>query len=55
MYLATDLSDAEAEADDNERIDVETWPLERLDELIDDATTRIAHRPARAAGQAEVT
>ncbi len=35
VYLATDLSDAEAEADDNERIDVEAWPLDRLDELID--------------------
>ena len=36
VYLATGLSDAEAEADDNERIDIETWPLDRLGELIDE-------------------
>ncbi len=35
VYLATGLSDAEAEVVDDERIDVEAWPLERLDELID--------------------
>jgi len=33
VYLATGLSDVEAETEDHE-IDVETWPLERLDELI---------------------
>jgi ADP-ribose pyrophosphatase len=35
VYLATGLSDAEGETDEDERIDVEAWPLERLDELIE--------------------
>jgi len=35
VYLATGLSDAEADTDEDERIDVEAWPLERLDELIE--------------------
>lgn len=35
VYLATGLSDVEAEVADDERIDVEAWPLDRLDELID--------------------
>jgi ADP-ribose pyrophosphatase len=35
VYLATGLSEAQAEVDEHERIDVEAWPLERLDELID--------------------
>jgi ADP-ribose pyrophosphatase len=34
VYLATGLSDAEADTDENERIDIEPWPLARLDELI---------------------
>jgi 8-oxo-dGTP pyrophosphatase MutT (NUDIX family) len=34
IYLATDLHEAEAEADDSERIDVRTFPLTELDELI---------------------
>ena len=35
VYAATDLSDASAEADENERIEVQAWPLERLDEAIE--------------------
>ena len=35
VYLATGLSDAEADTDEDERISVEAWPLERLDELIE--------------------
>ncbi len=34
VYLATGLSDAEAETDEHERIDVETRPLAELDALI---------------------
>lgn len=34
VYLATDLSDAPAEAEDNERIETVEIPLERLDETI---------------------
>jgi len=37
VYLATDLSDAEAETDEHERIDIETRPLSELDALIDEA------------------
>ena len=36
VYLATGLSDAEAEADEHERIDIETRPLSELDALIDE-------------------
>jgi 8-oxo-dGTP pyrophosphatase MutT (NUDIX family) len=36
VYLATGLSDASAETEDNERIDVETRPLAELDALIDE-------------------
>ena len=37
IYLATDLSDApDADADENERIDVERVPLARLDDVIRD-------------------
>jgi 8-oxo-dGTP pyrophosphatase MutT (NUDIX family) len=36
VYLATGLSDAEAETDEHERIDVETRPLAELDALIDE-------------------
>ena len=35
LYLATGLADAEAEADDSERIDVVEWPLEDLDGAIE--------------------
>jgi ADP-ribose pyrophosphatase len=34
IYLATDLSDASAESEENERIEVLAWPLDRLDEAI---------------------
>src|SRR5829696_5797680 len=34
IYLATGLRDARAEIEENERIDIEPWPLEKLDELI---------------------
>ncbi len=37
VYLATGLSDAgHAEAEENERIEVVPWPLDRLDEAIED-------------------
>jgi ADP-ribose pyrophosphatase len=35
VWLATGLSDASAEGDEDERIEIEPWPLERLDEAID--------------------
>ncbi len=35
VYLATGLSDAEADAGDDERIEVVEWPLDRLDEAIE--------------------
>jgi ADP-ribose pyrophosphatase len=44
IYLATGLEDAEAEADENERIEIEPVPLTDLDELIErvvDAKTLI--------------
>jgi 8-oxo-dGTP pyrophosphatase MutT (NUDIX family) len=34
LYLATDLYDEHAEADENERIEIETVPLTQLDEVI---------------------
>ena len=34
VYLATDLYDAHAEAEENERIEIETVPLAELDDLI---------------------
>ena len=34
LFAATGLSDAEAEADEDERIEIVPWPLERLDEAI---------------------
>jgi ADP-ribose pyrophosphatase len=34
VYLATDLEDASAEADEEERIEVVPWPLKELDEAI---------------------
>ena len=36
VYAATDLSDAQAESDEEERIEIVPWPLERLDEAIAD-------------------
>ena len=36
VYLATGLSDADAEQDEHERIDIETRPLSELDALIDE-------------------
>ena len=36
VYLATGLSDASAEAEENERIEIVTHPLSELDALIDD-------------------
>ena len=36
VYLATGLSDAEAETDEHERIDIETRSLAELDALIDE-------------------
>jgi 8-oxo-dGTP pyrophosphatase MutT (NUDIX family) len=36
VYLATGLSDAEAEHDEHERIDIETRPLSELDAVIDE-------------------
>jgi 8-oxo-dGTP pyrophosphatase MutT (NUDIX family) len=35
VFLATDLSDAHADVDEHERIDVVQWPLDRLAELVD--------------------
>jgi 8-oxo-dGTP pyrophosphatase MutT (NUDIX family) len=35
LFLATGLSDASAEADENERIEIVSWPLARLDEAIE--------------------
>jgi ADP-ribose diphosphatase len=35
VYLATDLRDVEGGADEHERIDIEAWPVDRLDELVD--------------------
>jgi 8-oxo-dGTP pyrophosphatase MutT (NUDIX family) len=40
VFLATDLHDAEAEAEDNERIELVRWPLDDLDGAI--AATRDA-------------
>jgi ADP-ribose pyrophosphatase len=37
VYLATGLSDADADTDENERIDIEARPLSDLDALIDEA------------------
>jgi ADP-ribose pyrophosphatase len=36
VYLATGLSDAQAETDEHERIDIETRPLAEIDALIDE-------------------
>jgi ADP-ribose pyrophosphatase len=44
LYLATGLRDEHAETDENERIEVVRWPLDRLAELLDtvkDSKTRI--------------
>ncbi len=36
VYLATDLYDEDAESEENERIEIETVPLDRLDDVIRD-------------------
>ena len=36
IYLATGLSDRSAEVEENERIDIVTYPLDQLDALLDD-------------------
>ena len=36
VYAATELSDADADAEEEERIEIVPWPLERLDEAIAD-------------------
>jgi ADP-ribose pyrophosphatase len=44
LYLASGLYDERAEVEENERIEVVTWPLARLEELLDtvkDSKTRI--------------
>jgi len=44
LYLATGLRDEHAETDEDERIEVVRWPLDRLEELLDtvkDSKTRI--------------
>jgi 8-oxo-dGTP pyrophosphatase MutT (NUDIX family) len=44
LYLATGLYDQRAETEENERIEVVRWPLERLEELLDtvkDSKSRI--------------
>jgi 8-oxo-dGTP pyrophosphatase MutT (NUDIX family) len=38
VYLATGLSDASAEVEENERIDIEVRPLDELDAIIDEVT-----------------
>lgn len=56
IYLATDLEDAEAEAEENERIEIEAYPLSELDELIDrvvDAKTLIGLMLLRSRLQAK--
>jgi 8-oxo-dGTP pyrophosphatase MutT (NUDIX family) len=34
LFLATGLSDAHAEAEENERIEIVPWPLDRLDDAV---------------------
>jgi 8-oxo-dGTP pyrophosphatase MutT (NUDIX family) len=44
LFLATDLSEASADSGELERIEIVTWPLHQLDELLEevrDAKTRI--------------
>ena len=36
VYLATDLDDASAEADEEERLEIVAWPLAELDRAIDE-------------------
>jgi 8-oxo-dGTP pyrophosphatase MutT (NUDIX family) len=38
LFLATDLHDAEAESEENERIEIVAWPLNRLDDAIEAST-----------------
>ena len=55
LYLASDLSDApgQAQAEENERIEIVPWPLERLDDAIaecEDAKSLIALLWLKAGG-----
>ena len=36
MFLATELEDADAESDEEERLQVVVWPLEELDGAIEE-------------------
>lgn len=54
VYLATELSESEAESEENERIAIETVPLAEIDELIagsEDAKTLIGLLWFRAYGE----
>lgn len=54
IYLATDLSDQAAQAEENERIEIEAVPLDRLDALIadcEDAKTLVGLLWLKAHGQ----
>jgi 8-oxo-dGTP pyrophosphatase MutT (NUDIX family) len=56
VYLATGLSDASAETDENERIDIEVRPLAELDAIIDevqDSKTLIGLLELRRRGSAD--
>jgi ADP-ribose pyrophosphatase len=58
VYLASDLAEAEAEADEEERIEVVPWPLEDLDRAIAECRDSksliglLIFRDLRAAGDA---
>ena len=56
VYLATDLYDEHAEADENERIEIETAPLSELDRLIrecKDSKSLVGLLWLKAMGEAE--
>ena len=53
VYLATGLEDADAEPDEEERLEVVAWPLEDLDGAIEECARReVADRPAAVPGAA---
>jgi 8-oxo-dGTP pyrophosphatase MutT (NUDIX family) len=58
LFLATDLSDAEADAEDQERIEIAAWALDDLDAAIDDCADSksliglLMFRDLRRAGRA---
>ena len=53
VYLATGLEDADAESDEEERLEVVAWPLEDLDGAIEECARReVADRPAAVPGAA---